>query len=72
MQYTRRTFGKAALAALPLRLIASPDAKVGGVRLGINAPYSFRGMSAAADDVLKYLTELGLGTVELRSQPIEN
>jgi sugar phosphate isomerase/epimerase len=71
-QHTRRTFGKAALAAIPLRLLATPDATVGGVRLGINAPYSFRGMSGAADDVLKYLTDLGLGTVELRSQPIEN
>ena len=70
---TRRTFTALTLAALPpFRALATPDAKVGGVRLGINTPYSFRGMSAAADDELKYLLELGLGTVELRSQPIEN
>jgi sugar phosphate isomerase/epimerase len=66
-------FGKIAIAGLPLRrLLAQPDSTFGGVRVGINAPYSFRGMPAGADDVLKYLTELGLRTVELRSQPIEN
>lgn len=72
MHQTRRTFGKVALAALPLPLIAKPDSKFGGVQVGINAPYSFRGMPAEADAVLKYLTELGISAVELRSQPIES
>jgi hypothetical protein len=71
MRWTRRGFGKIALAALPERLFAKPDSKFGGVQIGINAPYSFHGMPGGADDVLKYLTELGLSAVELRSQPVE-
>ncbi|MCW5964589.1 MAG: sugar phosphate isomerase/epimerase [Bryobacterales bacterium] len=71
MHYTRRTFGKLALAAAPLRLLAKPNSKFGGVHIGINAPFSFRGMPGGADEVLSYLVELGLSTVELRSQPIE-
>ena len=71
MRQSRRTFLSTAAAALPLRLLAKPNSNFGGVRVGINAPYSFRGMPAGADDVLKYLIELGLSTVELRSQPIE-
>lgn len=72
MSYTRRDLGKIALAALPAaRLLAKPDSKFGGVQIGINAPYSFRGMPGSADDVLKYLTEVGLSAVELRSQPVE-
>lgn len=71
MPYTRRTLGKAALAAVPFRLLAAPNSTFGGVRIGVNAPYSFRGMPGDADAVLGYLVELGLSTVELRSQPIE-
>lgn len=71
MVQTRRTFGKTVLAALPFPLLAKPNSNFGGVHVGINAPYSFRGMPGGADDVLKYLLELGLSTVELRSQPIE-
>ncbi len=71
MRYTRRDIGKMALAALPARAIAKPDSKFGGVQIGINAPYSFQGMPGGADDILKYMTGLGLSAVELRSQPIE-
>ena len=60
-----------ALAAAPVGLIAKPNSKFGGVQIGINAPYSFRGMPADADAVLKNLIDLGLSAVELRSQPIE-
>jgi sugar phosphate isomerase/epimerase len=71
MIYTRRDFGKIALAAVPACLLAKPDSKFGGVQIGINVPYSFHGMPGGADDILKYLTELGLSAVELRSQPVE-
>jgi sugar phosphate isomerase/epimerase len=71
MVYTRRDFGKIALAAVPVCLLAKPDSKFGGVQIGINAPYSFHGMPGGADDVLKYATELGLSSLELRSQPVE-
>ena len=70
--YTRRDLGKLALAALPgAALLAKPNSKFGGVQIGINAPYSFRGRPADADSVLKDLLQLGLSGVELRSQPVE-
>ena len=72
MNYTRRDLAKLALSALPAtRLLAKPNSKFGGVQIGINAPYSFRGRPADADSVLKDLISLGLSDVELRSQPVE-
>lgn len=71
MHCTRRDFGALALAALPVSAFAKPNSKFGGVQIGINAPYSFHGMPGGAEDVLKYLAELNLSAVELRSQPIE-
>jgi hypothetical protein len=71
MRYSRRDIGKIALAALPASLLAKPNSRFGGVQIGINAPYSFHGMPGGADDVQKYLVELGLSAVELRSQPVE-
>jgi sugar phosphate isomerase/epimerase len=71
MSFTRRDFGKLALAALPATLFAKPDSKWGGVQIGINVPYSYKGLPGTADDVLKFTTDLGLSAVELRSQPVE-
>jgi len=72
MSYTRRDLGKLALAAVPAaRLLAKPNSKFGGVQVGINAPYSFRGMPGTADDILKYMNTLGLNGLELRLQPVE-
>ena len=41
------------------------------MQVGINAPYSFRGMPGTADDILKYMIQLGLSAAELRLQPVE-
>src|SRR5436309_15453977 len=72
MMYSRRDLSKLALAAIPAaRLLAKPNSKFRGVQVGINAPYSFRGMPGTADDILKYMLLLGLNGVELRSQPVE-
>jgi sugar phosphate isomerase/epimerase len=71
MEFTRRDLGKLALAALPLPLLAKPDSRFGGVQVGINVPYSFHGLPGSADDVQKYVVDLGLSAVELRSQPAE-
>jgi sugar phosphate isomerase/epimerase len=72
MKYTRRSLGTKALAAFSAaRLLAQPNSKFGGVQIGINAPYSFRGMPGSADDILRNLLQLGLSSVELRSQPVE-
>ena len=72
MNYTRRDIAKLALAALPAaKLLAKANSKWGGVQIGINAPYSFHNMPGGADDILKYLDQVGLNAVELRSQPVE-
>ena len=71
MVISRRDFGKLALAALPATLLAKPDSKWGGVQIGINVPYSYRGLPGDADHILEYTTGLGLSAVELRSQPVE-
>jgi hypothetical protein len=71
MSLTRRDLGRLALAALPASLLAKPDSKWGGVQIGINVPYSYRGLPGTADDVLRMTTDLGLSAVELRSQPVE-
>ncbi len=69
---TRRDLGKIALAALPAaHLFAKPNSKFGGVQIGINAPYSFRGMPGTADDILTYMDKLGVNGLELRLQPVE-
>ncbi|WPP49469.1 sugar phosphate isomerase/epimerase family protein [Catalinimonas niigatensis] len=79
----RRDFiAKAGLAAgsifLPSYLLAKPGTpqrfmssmKVKGVNLGV-ITYSFRSMPSSAEDLLGYLSQLGLGTVELMGNPIE-
>jgi len=71
MVYTRRDLGKLALAAVPATLLAKPDSKWGGVQIGINVPYSYRGLPGDADHILEDTTGLGLSAVELRSQPVE-
>ncbi|HKD06195.1 MAG TPA: TIM barrel protein [Bryobacteraceae bacterium] len=72
MHCTRRDFGKVALAALPTSaLIAKPNSLWGGVQVGLNVPYSFRGMSGSADKIIEYMTQLNLSACELRLQPVE-
>lgn len=72
INYTRRDIAKLALAALPAaKLAAKPDSNFNGVQIGINAPYSFRGMAESAGEVLAAMIDLGLSAVELRSRPVE-
>jgi sugar phosphate isomerase/epimerase len=80
---TRREFLAAAgiasgVSMLPMLSMAHPGSlfKVGGKPLvkGINLgaiTYSFRSMPSSAEDLLGYLTELGLSTVELMGTPAE-
>lgn len=73
---SRRRFlgGAAALTAgafLPQSLLAGGLAgPLKGVNLGV-ITYSFRSMPGSAEDLLGYLTRLGLTTVELMGEPIE-
>ena len=72
MDLTRRDLGKIALAAWPAaKLAAKPNSLVGGVQIGANVPYSFRGLSGTADKILEYMNQLNLSAAELRLQPVE-
>jgi hypothetical protein len=83
MSYTRREFGKIAIAGFSTAVafdskIASaetaqkPNSKWAGVEIGLNVPYSFGTRTAmTAEDVLEQCIELNVSAVELRGQAIE-
>jgi sugar phosphate isomerase/epimerase len=67
--YTRRTFGKMALAGLPLSLAwGKIDSKIDGVQIGVQS-YSFRDLPL--DAAIKAMANDGLGECELFAQHIE-
>ncbi len=76
---SRRSFigGTAALAAstlMPRRARAAADAKpnsnFNGVQIGV-ITYSYRSMPCSAEDLLKYLIQCGISSVELMGGPAE-
>lgn len=85
MRVTRREFGKFAVSILPAAgmltelasdVAASPakvNSTVRGVQIGMNVPYNFdpadRGMDP--NEVLDRCVKLGVGAIELRSEPVE-
>lgn len=78
-ELSRRSFlgGAAALATaaiLPTRLMAAEEAKpnsnFGGVQIGV-ITYSYRSMPSTAEDLLKYIVENGLSSVELMGDAAE-
>jgi len=77
MLYTRRDFGKIALATLPaasvVRLLAAaqPNSTFGGVRIGV-ITYSFRALPGSAEDTLKYCLDCGFSGIELMSNVAES
>src|SRR5215217_5101526 len=67
--FSRRDFGKIALAAAPLsHLMGEINSKVHGVQLGAQS-YSFR--DRPLDEAIKAMTEVGIGEVELWQGHIE-
>src|SRR5215210_5051193 len=67
--YLRRDFTKMAIgAAAAFPLIAKPDSKIKGVRVGAQT-YSFRDRSM--DEALKALSDIGISYVELWQGHIE-
>lgn len=76
MNLTRRElalFGLGAVSAGRAFAAPKPDSKFGGVQVGANVPYIFRGLPGGADDILKYCTDptIGISALELRASPVE-
>ena len=79
MRYTRREFGKLALAGLPAAALleapllqAKPNSKFGGVQIGV-ITYSYRSMpDQTAEATLKYILDSGLSATELMDGPVES
>jgi sugar phosphate isomerase/epimerase len=67
---TAGVYGAGALRPLGAAA-ALPDSTIRGVKLGIIAPYSFRGEARTLDDVLPRVVRLGLSWVELQNTAIE-
>jgi sugar phosphate isomerase/epimerase len=76
---SRRTFlgGAAALAASSMMphlaaaaSDAKPNSKFGGVQIGV-ITYSYRSLPGSAQDLLKYITQCGISSVELMGGPAE-
>ena len=69
--FTRRDFGKAALAALPAAsLLGKPNSNFNGVQIGA-ITYSFRALPSSAEQILKYCVDLGINSIKLMSEPAE-
>ena len=85
MNYTRRDFGRIALAGLPAagrffdpatvfggQPPGKPNSKWAGVQVGMNVPYNFKtGNYMTADDIISRCQLLGVSAMELRAQPVE-
>ena len=76
---SRRTFlgGAAALAAssmvpnlAPAAPVAGPDSNFNGVQIGV-ITYSYRSLPGSAEDLLKYVTQCGISSIELMGGPAE-
>lgn len=67
--YSRRDFGRIALAGVPLSLmLGGIDSKVNGVRIGVQS-YSFRMMPL--DQAITAMSQIGIGECELFSGHVE-
>ncbi len=85
MNYSRRDFGKLALASLPAAALLSrsgtlfaapqkagkPNSKFGGVQVGV-ITYSYRSMpDQSAEAILGYVLDSGINAIELMGPPAE-
>jgi sugar phosphate isomerase/epimerase len=85
MAYTRREFGKLALAGLPAAAVigrgesilgaflqAKPNSLLNGVQIG-TITYSYRSMpDQSAEATLKYIVDSGISGIELMGGPVES
>jgi sugar phosphate isomerase/epimerase len=67
--YSRRDFGKLALAAVPFSLLAAQNSKINGVQIGA-ITYSFRSISDP-EAIIKAMAQIGLTEAELMSNHAE-
>lgn len=76
---SRRSFlgGAAALAAssmisnvAPAAAAARPNSNFNGVQIGV-ITYSYRSLPGTAEDILKYVTQSGISSIELMGEPAE-
>ncbi|HON90075.1 MAG TPA: sugar phosphate isomerase/epimerase [Sedimentisphaerales bacterium] len=49
---------------------ALPNSNFGGVQIG-TITYSFRGLPGTAEDILKYVVQCGISSIELMGEPVE-
>ncbi|HUT09869.1 MAG TPA: sugar phosphate isomerase/epimerase [Thermoguttaceae bacterium] len=54
----------------PAAWAAEPDSKFDGVQIGV-ITYSYRSLPGSAEDLLKYITQCGISSVELMGGPAE-
>ena len=83
MSFTRREFGKLALAGLPAAAViggreslfgwqAKPNSLIEGVQIG-TITYSYRSMlEQTAEATLKYVVDSGISAIELMGGPVES
>jgi sugar phosphate isomerase/epimerase len=85
MSYTRREFGRLALAGLPAAAVlgrsdsivgafaqAKPNSLINGVQIG-TITYSYRNMpDQSAEATLKYVLDSGISAIELMGGPVES
>jgi sugar phosphate isomerase/epimerase len=85
MAYSRREFGKLALAGIPAAAVlgraeslfgafaqAKPNSLINGVQIG-TITYSFRSMpDQSAEATLKYIVDSGISAIELMGGPVES
>ena len=87
MSITRREFARVSLAGAPaigallrgnfaaaaVGQAQPPLSQWAGVKVGLNVPYSLgTGNNIAAEDLLTRVLEVGVGSLELRAQPVEH
>jgi len=79
IELSRRSFlgGAAALAAssmisnvAPAAAAARPNSNFNGVQIGV-ITYSYRSLPGTAEDILKYVTQSGISSIELMGEPAE-
>ena len=70
--YTRRCFGKLALASVPaVTAFAKVNSTFGGVRVGVqSASFTFSGFNI--DQIIQTMVEVGLAEADVMSQHVEN